>query len=82
MTDPTPTDTNDQTLPTDDESPADASTDEPPTGRPGDLAAAVVEYDDGPDECTIYPADASADALVTEWLTAEEGSFVDLDETR
>jgi hypothetical protein len=73
MTNPTPTDTDDPTPPTDDEPPADL---------PGALTAAVVEYDDEPDECTLYPTEASEKALVTEWITAEEGSYVDLDEMR
>jgi hypothetical protein len=51
--------------------------------RPADaLVAAVVSYDDAPDECTIYPADADDDDLVTRWITAQAGSFVPLAETR
>lgn len=72
MTNPAPTNTDDRTPPTD-ESQADG---------PGELTAVVVEYDGEPDECTLYPAEASDDALVTEWITAEEGSYVELDEMR
>ncbi|MFD1685450.1 DUF7511 domain-containing protein [Halobellus litoreus] len=46
------------------------------------LLARVEEYDDDPDECTIYPANATATELPTTWVTAEEGSFVSLDEMR
>ncbi|UPW01416.1 hypothetical protein M0R88_04765 [Halorussus gelatinilyticus] len=59
-----------------------APTDDPPSDRPADLRAVVEERDDRPDECTLYPPDADDEALVAEWITAEEGSFVDLDEMR
>jgi hypothetical protein len=62
-------------------------TDEVPTLRtpddcPVSLTAAVVERGDGLDECMLYPADADEEALVTEWITAEEGSYVELDSMR
>jgi hypothetical protein len=44
--------------------------------------ARIESYDDAPDECTIHPADAPADALTTTWITAREGSFVRLDAMR
>jgi hypothetical protein len=44
--------------------------------------AVVVAYDDSPDECTIFPADATDEELVTTWMTAEAGSYVSLDEMR
>ena len=44
--------------------------------------ARVESYEDGPDECTIYPADASADALTTTWITARGDAFVRLDAMR
>ncbi|USZ67239.1 hypothetical protein NGM10_10910 [Halorussus salilacus] len=47
-----------------------------------DLTAVVVEYDLGPDECTVYPRKADDQTLMTEWITAEEGSYVALDEMR
>lgn len=43
---------------------------------------AVVEYDDAPDECTIYPADIPGERLVTTWLSASGGAFVALDDVR
>lgn len=63
MTDTTPPNAADATPPTDDETTAD---------RP-DLNAVVVAHDSGSDECTLYPRGASDEALVTEWMTAEEG---------
>ena len=59
----------------DDESPPTATS---PPDRPDDLAAIVVECEVGPDECTLYPRGASDEALVTEWITAEAGSYVAL----
>ena len=43
----------------------------------------VEEYDDAPDECTIFPRVASEDLpRTTAWLTAQEGSFRSLEECR
>ncbi|NEU55524.1 hypothetical protein [Halorussus sp. MSC15.2] len=72
MTNTTPTNAADATPPTDDETPAHRD----------DLTAVVVEGDSRSDECTLYPRGASDEALVTEWITAEEGSYVRLDEMR
>jgi hypothetical protein len=47
-----------------------------PVPLPSRLTAAVIEPDDGPAECTLFPADADEDELVTAWMTAKEGSFV------
>ncbi|UPV75367.1 hypothetical protein M0R89_04695 [Halorussus limi] len=69
MTDAAPPNSDRRTVPTADESPAD-------------LRAVVEERDDGPDECTIYPPAADDEALVTEWITAEAGSYVALREIR
>lgn len=46
------------------------------------LRATVVEYEDAPDECTIYPQDVSHWDRMTTWITAEEGSFVELESQR
>ncbi|WP_246279844.1 DUF7511 domain-containing protein [Natronomonas salina] len=43
------------------------------------LRATVVEYEDGPDECTIYPNGVSGAERMTTWISAKEGSFVDLE---
>jgi hypothetical protein len=42
--------------------------------------AIVAPYDDAPDECTIFPAGISEDELLTTWISAQEGSYVSLDE--
>ncbi|KTG30423.1 DUF7511 domain-containing protein [Haloferax profundi] len=42
--------------------------------------AIVAPYDDAPDECTIFPAGLSEDELTTTWISAQEGSYVSLDE--
>jgi hypothetical protein len=43
----------------------------------------VEEYDDAPDECTIFPRTASADfPRTTTWVTAKEGSYLSLDDAR
>lgn len=44
--------------------------------------AARIETQDGREECTLFPADADADDLVTTWLTAEGDAFVDLPDYR
>ncbi|WP_435100370.1 DUF7511 domain-containing protein [Halarchaeum sp. P4] len=46
-----------------------------------DLTCRVEEYEDG-DHCTVFPADADDDELVTTWLTAEGDAFVDLETVR
>ncbi|KAB1194811.1 hypothetical protein GJR96_06970 [Haloferax sp. MBLA0076] len=45
-----------------------------------EYTAIVAPYDDAPDECTIFPAGLSEDELVTTWISAQEGSYVSLDE--
>lgn len=47
-----------------------------------ELRADVTEREGRPDECTIWPQDASGKALLTRWIAAEEGSFVALSEMR
>ncbi|WP_136590596.1 DUF7511 domain-containing protein [Salinigranum halophilum] len=43
----------------------------------------VEEYDDAPDECTIFPRVPSEDLpRTTAWLTAQEGSYLSLEENR
>ncbi len=47
-----------------------------------EYAAVVVPADGRPDECTIFPLDVNEAELVTTWISAEEGSFVALEEMR
>lgn len=43
----------------------------------------VEEYDDAPDECTIFPRVPTEDLpRTTAWLTAQEGSYLSLEEHR
>ncbi|WP_232703040.1 DUF7511 domain-containing protein [Halobacterium wangiae] len=39
---------------------------------------ARIESQDGREECTLFPAHAPADELVTTWVTAADDAFVDL----
>lgn len=48
---------------------------DPGYGRFRNFDAEVVNYDDEPDECTVYPTDADEDRRSTVWLTAQEGSY-------
>lgn len=47
----------------------------------GDLVHRIEAYDDG-EECTLFPAVCDETDLLTRWITAEDGDFVDLDEMR
>jgi len=42
------------------------------------LHARTSTQGDGTMACTIYPADSSDEERITRWITAEEGSYVDL----
>jgi hypothetical protein len=44
------------------------------------LTSRVVTAEDGREECTIHPADATPEELLTVWISAADDSFVDLDE--
>jgi hypothetical protein len=46
------------------------------------LHAVVEEYDDAPDECTIYPREANGVDRMATWISAREPAFVDLRKTR
>jgi hypothetical protein len=52
------------------------------TGRDFDLHSVVVSYEDGPDECTIYPRQCSCYERTSVWLTADVDCFVDLADAR
>lgn len=63
----------------------DATGDEPEPGESGveDVFRAVVEqYEDRPDQCTIYATAASDLERMTTWITAREGSYFPLDNCR
>jgi hypothetical protein len=46
------------------------------------LVARFTDHCDGRRECTLYPRGASGVDLMSSWITADEGSYVPLDETR
>ena len=45
-----------------------------------EYTAIVAPYDDAPDECTIFPEGLTEDEVLTTWISAQEGSYVSLDE--
>jgi hypothetical protein len=45
------------------------------------LLGLLVTYDDAPDELTLVPPDVDEDDVTT-WMSASEGSFVDLADMR
>ena len=44
-----------------------------------ELDHVVVKNDDGPDECAIFPSEAAETELLTAWISASEGAYVDLE---
>ena len=44
-----------------------------------ELDHVVVENDGAPDECAIFPLEANETELLTAWISAHEGAFVDLE---
>ncbi|AFO59233.1 hypothetical protein [Natrinema sp. J7-2] len=42
----------------------------------------IVENDDAPDECALFPHAASEDELTTAWIAAYDDSFVALESMR
>jgi hypothetical protein len=56
---------------------------EPDTEAAIHFCGHVEEYDDAPDEYTIFPRVPSEDLpRTTAWLTAQEGSYLSLEEYR
>ena len=56
--------------------------DELPSSSSPLLEHITVENDDAPDECAIFPCEATENELLTTWVTAQEGSYVDLESIR
>lgn len=44
--------------------------------------AEVARYDDAPDECTISPVATEGAERLTTWVSAQDDSYVHLDEMR
>jgi len=47
-----------------------------------ELVSVIVEYDDRPDQCTIYNPDTTGVERMSSWITAERACLVDLDFAR
>lgn len=43
------------------------------------LTAQVTTTDDGRTRCTIHPESATDEEVTTRWISADEGSFVELE---
>jgi len=43
-----------------------------------ELVSVVVEYDERPDQCTIYHPDSNAIERMSSWISADTECFVDL----
>ncbi len=54
---------------------------DPKPHRPIACSAVLERYDGQPDVCTIYDRGGET-PLRTTWLSAQEGSFVDLEDVR
>lgn len=46
------------------------------------LQAIVEKYEDRPDQCTIFPSANEGVERMSTWVTASEGSFVDIQTMR
>ncbi|WP_136716472.1 DUF7511 domain-containing protein [Halorientalis salina] len=42
-----------------------------------ELVSVVVEYDERPDQCTIYPGDSEGITRMSSWISADIDCFVD-----
>ena len=51
------------------------------SNRP-ELECVTIENGDEPDECAIFPKDGTEAELLGEWISALEGSYVDLESSR
>lgn len=47
-----------------------------------DLVHVTIDPDDGPSECAIFPRDGTDEQLRAAWITAQDGSFFELDAMR
>lgn len=53
-----------------------------PSGDSPELSARVTTTSDGTTECTIFPKHIAEDERTTTWITAAEGSYVDVEDIR
>lgn len=54
----------------------------PTDESPIDLDSVTVENEDAPDECALFPREASEDELQTAWIVAHDDGFVSLESMR
>ena len=47
-----------------------------------DVEHALIEEDGKPVECVIFPQEGDVASLMTEWVSAEPGSYVSLEDAR
>lgn len=43
------------------------------------LTSRVTTTDDGRTQCTIHPESATDEEVTTRWITADEGSYIELE---
>ena len=60
----------------------DADTTRPTDESTTELEHVIVENDDAPDECAIFPREGSEEELETTWIVAHDDGFVSLDSMR
>ena len=60
----------------------DADSTRPTDASPTELDHVTVENDDAPDECAIFPREASEDELDRRWIVAYDDGFVSLESMR
>ncbi|AXR79151.1 DUF7511 domain-containing protein [Natrarchaeobaculum sulfurireducens] len=53
-----------------------------PDALPIELDHVTVENEDAPNECAIFPREASEEQLMTAWISAHDDSFVALESMR
>ncbi|WP_222919935.1 hypothetical protein [Natrinema sp. SYSU A 869] len=47
-----------------------------------ELDHVTIENDDAPNECAIFPHEASEDELMNAWIAAHDDSFISLESMR
>lgn len=60
----------------------DADTDSPTDASPTELDCVTIENEDAPDECALFPREASEDELEGAWIVAYDDGFVPLESMR
>lgn len=58
------------------------ASDDPDDPEPALVRSTIVEYESAPDECTIFLSGVPRHERMATWITAKEGSYVDLDAVR